>query len=478
MNFIVAVDENYNIGNDNSLLVHLPDDLKNFKNITTGKVVVMGRKTLDSLPKSEPLPNRINIVLTRDNNFKKENCIVVTSIDDLFECIKGYNHEDVFIIGGAEIYNSLIPYCEYGYITKIKEKYIANKKIDDIEKLGNWNKIWESDEMEHNNTKYVFTKYKSNNVKTMPRRKTMELSKEALLQEIARLKKEKNAVIVAHYYQIDEVQEIADMVGDSFALSKYCATTDADTIVFCGVSFMAESAKILSPEKTVLLPKATAGCPMADMITADDVRELKEMHPNAAVVCYVNSSAETKAECDVCCTSSNALKIVNSLEEKDIIFIPDKNLGSYVAKQVPDKNIILFDGYCYTHNKITVDDLEQVRKAHPDAILAIHPECPKEVVEKADFVGSTSEIINYCTKSNERKFIIGTEMGILYELKNKNKDKEFYLLTPRFVCPNMKKTTIESVFEALKNNINETFVDEDIRIKAKKSLERMLELAK
>lgn len=306
----------------------------------------------------------------------------------------------------------------------------------------------------------------------------MNLSKEELISEISKLKKEKNAVIVAHYYQIDEVQEVADIVGDSFALSKYCAETDADAIVFCGVSFMAESAKILSPDKKVYLPKSTAGCPMADMITADDVRELREKYPNAAFVCYVNSSAETKAECDVCCTSSNALKIVKSLEEKDIVFIPDRNLGSYIAKQVPEKNIILYDGYCYTHNKITVEDVEKVKKAHPDSIVAIHPECPPEVVEKADFVGSTLQIINYCTESEHNKFIIGTEMGILYDLNKKNKDKQFYLLTPRFVCTNMKKTTLESVYDALKNEQYETFVDEDIRQKSKATLEKMLEMAK
>lgn len=306
----------------------------------------------------------------------------------------------------------------------------------------------------------------------------MNLSKEELISEISKLKKEKNAVIVAHYYQIDEVQEVADIVGDSFALSKYCAETDADAIVFCGVSFMAESAKILSPDKKVYLPKSTAGCPMADMITADDVRELREKYPNAAFVCYVNSSAETKAECDVCCTSSNALNIVKSLEEKDIVFIPDKNLGSYIAQQAPEKNVILYDGYCYTHNKITVEDVEKVKKAHPDAIVAIHPECPPEVVEKADFVGSTLQIINYCTESEHNKFIIGTEMGILYDLNKKNKDKQFYLLTPRFVCTNMKKTTLESVYDALKNEQYETFVDEDIRQKSKATLEKMLEMAK
>lgn len=303
-----------------------------------------------------------------------------------------------------------------------------------------------------------------------------ELTNEEMIQEINRLKKEKNAVIVAHYYQHDEVQAVADMVGDSFALSKYCAEIDAKTIVFCGVHFMAESAKTLSPEKTVYLAEARSGCPMADMVTADDVKRLREQHPGAAVVCYVNSSAETKAECDVCCTSSNAVKIVRSLQEKDIIFIPDKNLGSYVASQVPEKNIILYEGFCYTHNKITMAEVDEVVALHPDAILAVHPECQPALVDRADYVGSTAQIIDYCTSSDATKFIIGTEMGIMYELKQKNPNKTFYLLTPRFVCPNMKYTRLKSVYNALLKGQYDVQVEESVRLRAIHSLDRMLEL--
>lgn len=305
----------------------------------------------------------------------------------------------------------------------------------------------------------------------------MEKSSTDLIDRIQRLKRERNAIIVAHNYQIDDVQDIADEVGDSFYLSRVCAQSDADVIVFCGVRFMAESAKILSPEKTVLLPEKSAGCPMADSITADDVRRLKAEHPGAPVVCYINTSADVKAECDVCCTSSNAVKIVKSLPEKEIIFVPDKNLGSYVAKQVPEKRLILFDGCCATHNRITTDEVAAARRAYPDAPVAVHPECPQEVCELADFVGSTSEIIDYCKNSDKKRFIIGTEMGIFHKLKSDNPDKEFYILTPRLVCTNMKLTTLESVYNALNENKHIIEVDEDVRRRASVCLERMLKMA-
>lgn len=305
----------------------------------------------------------------------------------------------------------------------------------------------------------------------------MEKSSTDLIDRIQRLKRERNAIIVAHNYQIDDVQDIADEVGDSFYLSRVCAQSDADVIVFCGVRFMAESAKILSPEKTVLLPEKSAGCPMADSITADDVRRLKAEHPGAPVVCYINTSADVKAECDVCCTSSNAVKIVKSLPEKEIIFVPDKNLGSYVAKRVPEKRLILFDGCCATHNRITTDEVAAARRAYPDAPVAVHPECPQEVCELADFVGSTSEIIDYCKNSDKKRFIIGTEMGIFHKLKSDNPDKEFYILTPRLVCTNMKLTTLESVYNALNENKHIIEVDEDVRRRASVCLERMLKMA-
>ena len=300
---------------------------------------------------------------------------------------------------------------------------------------------------------------------------------EALQEKIRALKKEKNALIVAHNYQIDAVQAIADVVGDSFALSKYCATASQDVIVFCGVHFMAESAKILSPQKTVLLSERTAGCPMADMVTATDVQELKRRHPRAAVVCYINTSAAVKAECDICCTSSNAVKVIRSLAEEEIIFVPDKNLGSYIAAQVPEKKMIIWEGFCVTHHRVTVEEVTRVREAHPDALILVHPECRPEVVARADFVGSTKQIIDFATASAEKKFIIGTEMGVLYRLEKDNPGKTFYLLSPGLICPNMKKTTLTSVYNALAQMQYPIEVAEEILIKARSALERMLQVS-
>lgn len=297
-----------------------------------------------------------------------------------------------------------------------------------------------------------------------------------LINKILELKEKRNAIIVAHNYQIDEVQEVADIVGDSFALSKYCATTNADVIVFCGVHFMAESAKILSPEKTVLLPEIDAGCPMADMVTAEELREAKKKYPDAAVVCYINSSAEVKAESDICCTSSNVVNVVRSLKQKDIIFIPDQNLGSYVASMVPEKNIILWQGFCPTHHRVGVDEVIKVRELHPDALLLAHPECRPDVVAAADYVGSTKNIIDYASNSSNKKFIIGTEMGVLFKLKKDNPNKTFYLLSKGMVCPNMKKTTLKSVYNALNEMKYNIELEEGIRVAAQRSLERMLEV--
>ena len=303
-----------------------------------------------------------------------------------------------------------------------------------------------------------------------------KLDNNELINRINELKKERKAVLVAHTYQRDEVQEIADMVGDSFALSKYCASIDTETIVFAGVHFMAESAKILSPRKTVLLPDRNAGCPMADMVTAEGLREFKKNYPNAAVVCYINSSAEVKAECDICCTSSNAVKVIKSLKEKEIIFVPDKNLGSYIAKMVPEKKMILWEGYCPTHHRIQPEDVIKARENHSDALVLIHPECKPEVFELADFVGSTKQIIDYATKSNNKKFIIGTEMGVLYSLKKNNPEKVFYMLSNGFICPNMKKTTIPSIYNSLNEMQYKIELDNDTIEKASKSLKRMLEI--
>ena len=297
-----------------------------------------------------------------------------------------------------------------------------------------------------------------------------------LAGEIQRLKKEKNAIILAHNYQMPEVQDIADVVGDSYSLSQHAANTSSDVIVFCGVHFMAESAKILSPDKIVLLPVKDAGCPMADMVTALRLREMKAKYPDAAVVCYVNSSAEVKAESDICCTSSNALKVVQSLENKQVIFVPDENLGSYVASKVKDKEVILWKGFCITHKRVKAEEVKKIRQLHPNAKILMHPECEPEVQKLADFLGRTSEIIRHAREIPERDIIIGTEEGVIHTLKKQNPDKNFYLLSSGLICTNMKKTRIEDVHNALLNMKHEILVDEDIRMKALKSLEEMLKI--
>ncbi|WP_238525021.1 quinolinate synthase NadA [Caldicellulosiruptor owensensis] len=295
------------------------------------------------------------------------------------------------------------------------------------------------------------------------------LNIEELKNEIYKLKRKKNALIVAHNYQIDEVQEIADFVGDSFYLSKVCAERPEEVIVFCGVHFMAESAKILSPHKKVLLPEIDAGCPLADMVTAEDVENLKKKYPDYSIVCYINSPASVKAKSDVICTSSNAVKIVREFPNDKIIFLPDKNLGSFVKKQVPEKDIILWEGFCITHYKIKKEDVEKAKSAHPNALVLVHPECRPEVVELADFVGSTKQIIDFATASKEKEFIIGTEMGVLYSLKKLNPDKKFYILHPGMICPNMKKNTLQSVRDALLYERYQIEVEEEIMQGAKKS---------
>ena len=312
--------------------------------------------------------------------------------------------------------------------------------------------------------------------------KRTEINMSVVYERIKELKKKHNAIILAHYYQVPEIQEIADMVGDSYGLSKECAETDADVIVFCGVKFMAESAKILSPEKTVILPVMDAGCPMADMVTAEDVKKLRLQYPDAAFVCYVNTSAETKAECDVCCTSSNAVKIVSTLKEKQIVFLPDKNLGRYVAGHVTDKEVITINGYCIVHNRVEADEVKNIMDKYPDAPFLVHPECSDEVVELADFVGSTAQILKRATELDDPIIIIGTEEGILHKLQEQNPDKKFIVAAGDFVCRNMKKTTAEDLLAALEaldagSRENVIELDEDIRKRAEKSLERMLELS-
>jgi quinolinate synthase len=296
-----------------------------------------------------------------------------------------------------------------------------------------------------------------------------------LTEKINRLKKERNAVILAHNYQIPEVQDIADYVGDSLGLSIQASKTYADVIVFCGVYFMAETAKILSPDKIVLIPDRNAGCPMADMITAEDLRRLKAEHPGAKVLCYVNTSAEVKAECDVCCTSGNAEKVVREAFNKDdeIIFAPDQYLAHYVSKKVI-REFIKWKGFCPTHLKILPEDIERERKLHHGVEIIVHPECRAEVTDVADKVLSTEGMIRYATETPAKEFIIGTETGILHRLKKENPDKIFYPLCERAVCPNMKLTTLEKVLWSIEDMKDEVTVSCDIITKARKSLDVML----
>jgi len=299
-----------------------------------------------------------------------------------------------------------------------------------------------------------------------------------IIEEIEKLKKEKDAVILAHYYVCDEVQEIADYIGDSYYLAKVAAGLKESTIVFEGVSFMGESAKVLNPEKTVLLPDMHADCPMAHMAEIEKIRQVREKYDDVAVVCYINSTAELKKYSDVCVTSSNAMKIVKSLPNKNIFFIPDENLGRYIASKVPEKNFIFNDGFCHVHKALTVDGLEEAKKAHPEAEVLTHPECTMAVLEHSDFIGSTSEIIDYATKSDKKEFIIATELGVLYQLKMNNPGKKFYSAGGSQTCPNMKKITLEKVRDCLRDGIGAVEVSEDKREGALRPLSRMLELAK
>lgn len=300
----------------------------------------------------------------------------------------------------------------------------------------------------------------------------------SLVEEIQQLKKERNAVILAHYYVDDDVQEIADYVGDSYYLAKVAAELKEDVIVFAGVKFMGESAKILNPGKTVIMPEIYADCPMAHMAEVERIEEVRAEYDDLAVVCYINSTAELKMHSDVCVTSANAMKIVKALPNKNIFFIPDKNLGSYIATQVPEKNFIINPGFCHVHNNLTEDMVVAAKKAHPDAELLVHPECTLEVLAHADYIGSTSGIINYATASDKKEFVVATEMGVLYELKTKNPDKKFYSAGPVQICPNMKKISLEKLRDCLKDMTGVVEVSEETREKSLIPLTRMLELAK
>jgi len=319
-------------------------------------------------------------------------------------------------------------------------------------------------------------------------------------ERIVKLKKDLNAIILAHNYQRPEVQDIADITGDSLELSRAAARTDFKVIVFCGVHFMAESASILSPDKTVLLPEISAGCPMADMITvdgprttkrdlfrdlygitfqfADDftLRDMKKQYPGVPVVAYVNTSAAVKAESDICCTSSNVVKVVESLKEDTVICVPDRNLSAYAAKRTK-KRIISWDGFCNVHQvQITLDDVTHAKAEHPKALFVVHPECPPEIQDLADHITSTSGMLRFCKESSNQEFIIGTEEGLLHRLKKESPDKRFYLLSRKMVCPNMKRTHLTSVLAAMEKMQYVIKVPEEIRIKAKRALDRMLEI--
>jgi len=298
-----------------------------------------------------------------------------------------------------------------------------------------------------------------------------------IIARIEALKKEKDAVILAHYYVDGSIQEISDFVGDSYYLSKMAKQTAHQTIVLCGVQFMGESAKILNPEKTILLPDASADCPMAHMISEKEILLKRIEYEDLAVVCYINSTAETKALSDVCVTSSNALDIVKALPQKNIFFIPDKNLGKYLSTLLPEKNFLFNDGYCIVHEEIKTDDIQEVLEEHPKAKVLVHPECTMEVIEMADYVGSTSGIIDFASKDSGEEFIICTEQGIEHELKKRNPTKKFYFTKVIPTCSDMKKITLEKVEHALATLEFKIELDEDLRIRAEKALKKMHEIA-
>lgn len=296
---------------------------------------------------------------------------------------------------------------------------------------------------------------------------------ERLRERIEELKRQLNAVIMAHNYQRPEVQEIADVVGDSLEMAREATRLEADVLLVCGVLFMAESAAILNPERTVLLSEGTAGCPMADMITVEDLRRWKQRYPDAAVVCYVNSSAAVKAESDYCCTSANAVAVVEAVPSEEILFVPDQNLGSFVAGRT-DKRIILYPGYCNTHHRVTAQHIRKAKEEHPEAVMLVHPECRPEVVALADEALSTSQMAAFVAESEAKEFLIGTEEGLVYRLQKDNPEKAFYVVTTLLVCPDMKKTTLEEVVRTMELRRNVVAVAEETRVKAKEALDRML----
>jgi len=309
----------------------------------------------------------------------------------------------------------------------------------------------------------------------------MEVTEKTIIDEINELRKKKNAVILAHYYQRGEIQDIADFIGDSLELARKAQETDADIIVFAGVKFMAETAKILNPEKKVLHPNPESGCPMADMATYEGVKKLKEEHPDAAVVAYVNTNADVKTLADVIVTSRNAVKVVKALKEEKIIFVPDQFLGSFIAQQVPEKEFVLWKGFCPPHFNLTPDQLLELKEKYPDAKIAVHPECNTKTVEIADFVGSTSQIIEFATTCDAKNVIIGTEVGLKHQLEKINPEKNYIFPVNADYCGtvhccDMKKNTLDKIKDVLENETNEIILPEEIIEKARKPLDRMLQI--
>ena len=298
-----------------------------------------------------------------------------------------------------------------------------------------------------------------------------------LIQEIERLKREKNATIIAHYYQNPEIQDMADFVGDSLAMAKYGLESKSDLLLICGVRFMAETAKILSPAKKILLSNSNAGCPMADMVDYEALKAYKKANPHRKVVTYVNTSAAVKSLADVCVTSSNALKVVSAMGEDPLVFIPDRNLGQYIKQRLVHRDIELWNGCCYTHDRVRVSDVLEARSKHKEAKLLVHPECDPAIVAMADYVGSTAGILSYAKNSSDQTFIVATEEGVLYPLQQENPYKKFYLATSKLVCKNMKKTQLSDLYKVLLSGDEAIELDQNILHKAHKALDNMLALS-
>lgn len=297
-------------------------------------------------------------------------------------------------------------------------------------------------------------------------------------EEIKKIKEEKQAVILAHYYTSPEIQEIADYTGDSFYLSKLAAKLENPILVYCGVAFMGESGYLLNPDKKVLMPDTEADCPMAHMVLKEEIDKVRKIYDDLAVVCYINSTAQIKSWCDVSVTSANAVQIVKNMPNKNILFVPDKNLGHFVAANVPEKNVMLVNGYCPIHENISAKEIQELKQLHPDAKILVHPECSEEVVSLADYVGSTSGIIEYVSKSHEKEWIIGTEIGVLYELQKEKPDNQFYFPKTKPICSNMKKITLEKILQVLKEEGTQVTVEKEVSVAAKQTLDKMLELTK